>query len=59
MKNVLFRNKETGEIVTSFNLLDIAKYEEVKEETPEKEGYCGFCGLKTSGLPLVERCACD
>jgi hypothetical protein len=32
IKQKKFRNKETGEIVTQFNILEISKYEEIKED---------------------------
>lgn len=32
IKTKKFRNKITGEIVTQFNILDIANFEEVKED---------------------------
>jgi len=32
IKSKKFRHKVTGEIVTSFNLMEISQYEEVKDE---------------------------
>ena len=41
--NKRFRNNITGEIVTQFNILDIDKFEEIKEV-----GGCEDCGMAYS-----------